>query len=80
MKSPHLVDKNPQFYSHPLLKRNLIEWRDYQVKISKIASNQNTLVVLPTALGKTIIALMTLVNILEKAPKSKIFVLARPLA
>jgi len=81
MKSPHLVDKNPQFFSHPLLKKNLIEWRDYQVKISKIASNQNTLVVLPTALGKTIIALMTLVNILEKAPNSKIFVLAptRPL-
>ncbi len=81
MKSSHSIDKNPQFYSHPLLKKNLIEWRDYQVKISKIASNQNTLVVLPTALGKTIIALMTLVNILEKAPKSKIFVLAptRPL-
>nr|QEE16560.1 ATP-dependent RNA helicase SrmB [Candidatus Prometheoarchaeum syntrophicum] len=81
MKSPHSLDKNPKFYSHPLLKKDLIEWRDYQVEISKIASNQNTLVVLPTALGKTIVALLTLVNILEKAPKSKIIMLAptRPL-
>ena len=70
-----------QYYNHPLLKTNLIEWREYQVNIAEIASKQNTLVVLPTALGKTIIALFTIVHILQKAPYSKIFVLAptRPL-
>ncbi|MHA1718772.1 MAG: helicase-related protein [Promethearchaeota archaeon] len=81
IKSSLFNDKNQGYFSHPLLKKDLIEWREYQVKISQIASKQNTLVVLPTALGKTIIALISLVNILQKAPKSKIFILAptRPL-
>ncbi|UYP48516.1 ATP-dependent RNA helicase SrmB [Candidatus Lokiarchaeum ossiferum] len=76
-----VVNSPPQFYNHPLLKENLIEWREYQVTIAEIASKQNTLVVLPTALGKTIIALFTIAHILQRAPDSKIFILAptRPL-
>ena len=76
-----ITNSPPHFYNHPLLKLNLVEWREYQVNIAEIASKQNTLVVLPTALGKTIIALFTIVNILQKAPNSKIFILAptRPL-
>ncbi len=37
---------------------NSIQPRDYQVRISKVAQESNTLVVLPTGLGKTIIALL----------------------
>ncbi len=57
------------------------EARDYQQKIADAAASTNTLVVLPTGLGKTIIAIMVAAKLLEKYPKSKVMVLAptRPL-
>jgi Fanconi anemia group M protein len=74
-------DINQEFFNHPLLKNDLIQFRSYQYNISRKACHKNTLVVLPTALGKTIIALMLAVDILKKAPDSKILLLAptRPL-
>jgi Fanconi anemia group M protein len=55
--------------------------RLYQETIVGSASNQNTLVVLPTGLGKTIIAALVAAFRLEKYPNSKIIILAptRPL-
>ena len=55
--------------------------RDYQNKIFETAKNQNTLVVLPTGLGKTLIALMLAVDRKYLFPQSKILFLAptRPL-
>lgn len=55
--------------------------REYQKKIAEIATSVNTLVVLPTGLGKTIIAIMVTAGMLEKHPGSKVMVLAptRPL-
>jgi ERCC4-related helicase len=55
--------------------------RDYQQKIFEIARNNNTLVVLPTGLGKTLIALMLAVNRIERFPGKKVLFLAptRPL-
>lgn len=56
--------------------------RDYQRKIFETALMSNTLVVLPTGLGKTLIALMLAVERKKKFPLSKILFLAptRPLA
>ncbi|MEM3405561.1 MAG: DEAD/DEAH box helicase family protein [Candidatus Pacearchaeota archaeon] len=56
--------------------------RDYQEKIFLTAVKNNTLVVLPTGLGKTLIALMLSIHRLIKFPNSKILFLAptRPLA
>jgi len=54
------------YVSHPLLKDNTVEEREYQVSIAKSALRGNTLVVLPTGLGKTIIAILVLVEVLEK--------------
>jgi len=56
--------------------------REYQQKIFETARAANTLVVLPTGLGKTLIALMLAVDRKEKYPLSKILFLAptRPLA
>ena len=56
--------------------------RDYQQKIFETAKNRNTLVVLPTGLGKTLIALLLAIERLKKHPGSKILFLAptRPLA
>jgi ERCC4-related helicase len=50
--------------------------RIYQEKIFATAAKQNTLVILPTGLGKTIIALMLAVHRLTKFPNSKILFLA----
>jgi len=57
------------------------EPREYQKAIFETARNANTLVVLPTGLGKTLVALMLAVERKKKFPLSKIVVLAptRPL-
>lgn len=59
-----------------------LEPREYQKKIFETASRANTLVVLPTGLGKTLIALMLSVDRMKKFPGSKILFLAptKPLA
>ena len=54
------------YISHPLLKENAVEEREYQVSIAKSSLRGNTLVVLPTGLGKTIIAILVLVEVLRK--------------
>ncbi len=71
------------FVSHPLLKPNLVERRLYQeVIVAQVEEKGNTLVVAPTALGKTVIAAMLCARMLEKNPHQKILFLAptKPLA
>ena len=41
------------FTNHPLLRKNLLQSREYQNNISRHALSKNTLVILTTALGKT---------------------------
>lgn len=55
--------------------------REYQKKIAEVATSTNTLVVLPTGLGKTIIAIMATAEMLKRSQTSKVMVLAptRPL-
>ncbi|MDP3881520.1 MAG: DEAD/DEAH box helicase [Nanoarchaeota archaeon] len=50
--------------------------REYQQRIFETTSNSNTLVVLPTGLGKTLIALLLSIDRLKKFPMSKIVFLA----
>jgi len=56
----------PVFISHPLIKEEAIEEREYQISIARSALKGNTLVVLPTGLGKTIIALLVMVEVIHK--------------
>jgi len=50
--------------------------REYQQKIFEIARERNTLVVLPTGLGKTLIALLLSIERKKKFPTSKVLFLA----
>ena len=50
--------------------------REYQKQIFETAKNYNTLVVLPTGLGKTLVALLLSVDRLKNFPLSKILFLA----
>jgi ERCC4-related helicase len=58
-----------------------LQAREYQKRIADVAASTNTLVVLPTGLGKTVIAIMVTARVLERRPDSKVMVLAptRPL-
>jgi len=63
------------------MKPTGFEIREYQKNITKTASEKNTLVVLPTGMGKTLISVLVGTNRLEKYPESKILITAptRPL-
>ncbi len=69
------------FTNHPLLRKNVLQFREYQKNISRHALSKNTLVILPTALGKTIISLLVSVNTLYNYRSKRILILAptRPL-
>ena len=56
--------------------------REYQTRIKNTCVDNNTLVILPTGLGKTKIALLTSIERLKKFPKSKVVFLTptKPLA
>ena len=70
-----------QFVSHPLIKPNSMQHRLYQGNILNQAMKGNMLVVLPTGMGKTPVAILLAAYRLEKFPDSKVLVLAptRPL-
>jgi Fanconi anemia group M protein len=70
------VSANEDFISHPLIKQNFVSRRDYQEAIFINCLNHNCLVVIPTGLGKTIIALMLAVHRLTEMPNSKVIFLA----
>jgi len=61
------------YIEHKFLKPGSIESREYQVNIANSSSQNNTLVVLPTGLGKTIIALMLIVKELEEENNKILF-------
>jgi ERCC4-related helicase/ERCC4-type nuclease len=67
---------SPDFVNHPLLKKDVVQRRDYQEKIFASCVGKNSMVVLPTSLGKTIVALMLTLYHLSNDPDAKIIFLA----
>jgi superfamily II DNA or RNA helicase len=48
-----------RYFDHPLIKKRSVEFRSYQFNIfESLRNSRNTLVILPTALGKTVIAIL----------------------
>jgi Fanconi anemia group M protein len=75
--------QHPDSYSNifPLIYNESIEFRAYQKNIANSAYNKNTLVVLPTALGKTVIAILVSAHALYNHRRKRVLVIAptRPL-
>jgi len=58
---------------HNLIKSNSIEKRDYQVSLASTVLQNNSLIVLPTGLGKTTIALLVIAETLTKSKRRCLF-------
>ncbi len=70
-----------KYVSHPLIRPGTVEERLYQQNILDTCLGHNTLVILPTALGKTVVSLLVAAHRLSMHPLAKVLVLAptRPL-
>jgi len=70
---------------HPFIKEDTLDERAYQLNIAKSSADRSSLVVIPTGMGKTIIAVLIMAHKLEEykgQPGKKILFLAptKPLA
>jgi len=63
------------FIEHELIVPSSVEHRDYQTNIAAVALKESTLVVLPTGMGKTIVALIVIADTLMTG-KGKVLFLA----
>ncbi len=70
-----------EYLEHPIIRPRSVEFRLYQKQIADVASDANTIVILPTALGKTIISILVAANVLYSYRDAKVLVMAptRPL-
>jgi Fanconi anemia group M protein len=82
MVQTELSTPKPKYVVHPMVRDGVIEDRDYQRRFVEKALEANTLAVLPTALGKTVIAELVAAELLHRHPGSRILFMAptRPLA
>ena len=68
------------YYEHPLIQPQCVQQRDYQVELARRAARSSTLLVLPTGLGKTVVAAMVIAKVLqEKGGKVLFLAPTRPL-
>jgi ERCC4-related helicase len=63
------------FVEHPLIRKDSIEEREYQKNLANSCLASSTLVVVPTGMGKTVIALRVVAEVLAKR-KGKVLFLA----
>ncbi len=71
-----ILSEKSDFLAHPLLKENKVIRRAYQENIFINCLKKNCMVVIPTGLGKTILALMLSVYRLSEYENSKVIFLA----
>jgi ERCC4-related helicase len=66
-----------RYFDHPLIKKRSVEFRSYQINIfESLRNNRNTLVILPTALGKTVIAILVCAESLYNYKSKRVLVMA----
>ena len=62
-----------EYIKHPLIKPDTVEQRLYQLSLAGEAIKKSSLIVLPTGLGKTVIALLVMVS---RLPQGKVLLLS----
>ncbi len=60
-----------KYINYKKIKLKKIEFREYQVNIAETSFKKNTLIVLPTGLGKTVIALILISKIIQICKKEE---------
>ena len=65
-RSPVEQTNDIDYVSHPYIRENTIRKKAFQIDIASRSLNQNTAVILPTGLGKTIIAFLVMAEILPR--------------
>ena len=78
---PEQSESLTKYLEHPIIWNSSIELRLYQKNIADSAQHRNTMVILPTALGKTVISLLVGADILYNYRDKRILIMAptRPL-
>ena len=68
------------YFEHPLIRKQCVQLREYQEELARRASRSSTLLVLPTGLGKTVVAAMVIAEVLhQKGGKVLFLAPTRPL-
>ena len=80
-KKEENIQEMQRFIVHPLIKNSSIESRLYQNIIFNSSKDKNSLIVLPTSLGKTVISALICAEILYNYKQNRILIMAptRPL-
>jgi len=72
-----MAQEKKEFVENRFVRPRAVEKRAFQEKLANsVLGGGNSLVVAPTALGKTIVAVLVIAGILEKKPEGKILFLA----
>jgi Fanconi anemia group M protein len=69
-------ENGSRYFNLPLIRRDFIEFRLYQDNISESARDKNILVILPTALGKTVIAILVTAQFLYNYKSKRVLIMA----
>ncbi|MCP8316789.1 MAG: DEAD/DEAH box helicase family protein [archaeon] len=70
------MDGEQGFVVHRFIKPNTVEFRKYQIDLASECLKKNLLIVIPTGLGKTVIASLTIAEHLGLFPDKKCLILA----
>lgn len=68
-----------RYLSHPRIVPNTVEERTYQMSMARGCLMRDTLIILPTGLGKTVVALIVIADVLEKGKKVLLLAPTKPL-
>ena len=68
-----------RYLSHPKIAPDTVEERPYQTRMAEGCLSTDTLIVLPTGLGKTVVALIVAAEVLRKGKKVMLLAPTKPL-
>lgn len=78
--SQTISESEMEYVTHPLLRSGVVEKREYQMRLADDALGENTLVTLPTGLGKTAVSLLlTATRLHEHGGKALFLAPTKPL-